>query len=67
MYVCICVGVTENELVTAIASGCNTMEQLMYETGVSLGCGTCSSDVESILTRVNQTSIKLDIPVIKPL
>ncbi len=69
MFVCICAGLTEEDLKKAIADGHNTLTKLMYETGASLGCSMCLSDVERIVIEANKCGYhvftKLDIPLIK--
>lgn len=70
MFVCLCAGLTENDLKEAIANGHKTLDDLMYATGASLGCSMCRQDVEKLVIEANkcgyQVSEKLEIAVIKP-
>ena len=72
MVICICANYTESEIRGVIQRGYRTMEDLMYETGVALGCGMCRLDVERILISENECQYResipsnLDIAVIKP-
>jgi bacterioferritin-associated ferredoxin len=50
MFVCICAGLTEEDLKKAVADGYNTLTKLMYETG----CSMCLSDVERIVIEANK-------------
>lgn len=54
MYVCLCVGLTKDEIAQAVRAGDNTMDLLMDNLGVSLGCALCREEVESILMEANQ-------------
>lgn len=69
MYVCICAGLTEDDLKEEIKKGNNTLTKLMYETGASLGCAQCRADVERIVIEQNKCSygrtVQLSIPIIK--
>ncbi|TKG94106.1 (2Fe-2S)-binding protein [Puteibacter caeruleilacunae] len=50
--ICICNGVTEKELQTAILKkGATTMDDLKSLTYVSTGCGRCSSRAMEVLDR----------------
>lgn len=61
MYVCLCVGLTEQELKDAIDRGDNTMDLLMEEHGIALGCSICKDEVERILKENNPTLFDLPI------
>ena len=41
VYVCICNGITEQDIRQAAASGCETMSELTMRTGCGACCGTC--------------------------
>lgn len=49
--VCLCMSVTESDLISAIKSGADTFEKLVYETNAAMNCGTCSSQVRMILEK----------------
>lgn len=49
--VCLCMSVTESELVKAIESGADTFEKLVDETTAATSCGTCTVQVLMILER----------------
>lgn len=49
--VCLCKSVTEEQLVSAIENGCDTMEKLVETTRASTNCGTCSGSVLAIFHR----------------
>ena len=69
MYICICTGTTDTDIREAIANGNVTMDALMDELRVSMGCGLCEQEVERILIDSNQCKYRLDsfsIAVIKP-
>ncbi|RHX88889.1 (2Fe-2S)-binding protein [Leptospira stimsonii] len=49
--VCVCNQVSEEEILTSIRNGHDTLEKLMDDTGASTGCGTCMSSVRKLLAR----------------
>jgi bacterioferritin-associated ferredoxin len=49
--VCLCKSVTEEQLVSAIENGCDTMQKLIETTHASTNCGTCSGSVLAIFHR----------------
>lgn len=49
MYVCICQGITTNQVAATIAQGATTMKALRNELGVATCCGKCARDVRSQL------------------
>ena len=71
MYICICVGMTESDIKGHIDNGFSTVSDLMYETGVTLGCGMCRLDVERIVMHEKACGFQLDskssiLNIIKP-
>ena len=49
MYVCICLGVTDRQIIQSIDDGQNTVEGIRSTTGAGGCCGACVSVVEDIL------------------
>lgn len=51
MYVCLCAGMTESQLIDVITNDDNidTIEDLAYTTGVCSGCQLCKEKVEELL------------------
>ncbi|AAN51218.2 (2Fe-2S)-binding protein [Leptospira interrogans] len=49
--VCVCNQISEEEILTSIRNGNDTLQKLMDDTGVSTGCGTCSSAILKILAK----------------
>lgn len=41
MYVCVCNGVTEQDIRQAVAAGCSGMTELTMRTGCGSTCGSC--------------------------
>jgi len=52
MYVCLCYGVTENEIRQAVHEGACSLPELQQCLGVTSGCGKCG---ECALQVLNQT------------
>ena len=69
MYICICVGVTESDIKGHIQDGLSTVTDLMYETGVALGCGMCRPDIERIVMHEKACKLSpktLNLAIVKP-
>lgn len=49
--ICICRAVSENDLVSAVHNGCDTIEKLIERTSASTKCGSCSFQVNAIFER----------------
>jgi bacterioferritin-associated ferredoxin len=49
MYVCICNGVTDREIRSAVEQGATTLECLRDQLGVASCCGTCACAAEELL------------------
>jgi len=55
MYVCICRGITDKQLINSIDEGATTMKELSAEHDIGSQCGKCCQSAKKIL---NQTLIK---------
>jgi bacterioferritin-associated ferredoxin len=51
MYVCICKGITENQIRDAIRSGLCTRKEISRCLKVGTACGKCDEDVRDLLQR----------------
>ena len=49
MYVCICHGVTDQDIRNAAEAGCGSMAELTMRTGLGSGCGSCGELAAEIL------------------
>ena len=63
MYVCLCNGVTENDIREAAAAGCRTMTELTMRTGAGANCGCCVEMATQVLEEANAV-IALPLPVL---
>ncbi len=54
MYVCICKGVTDGDIMMAAEQGVTSMSQLRDCTGVASQCAKCARIAKSILTEAKQ-------------
>ena len=69
MYVCLCRGLTDEDLREYIRDGYVTPKALMEHTLAGLGCSLCKSEIERIAMAANQCTTapkKLLIDIIKP-
>lgn len=55
MYVCVCKGITEDQLRKAIAKGDDTEKKLIDRFGVGGQCGRCLSKVREVLRPVDES------------
>lgn len=62
MIVCLCSGLTENQVKTAIQSGCLSPEEIFKFYAITPKCGTCFSMMNSMALREpnNKKEIKDD-------
>lgn len=49
MYVCLCTGVTDQEIRETIAEGASSVEEVAYCTGAGTRCGSCRSAVAQLV------------------
>jgi bacterioferritin-associated ferredoxin len=49
MYVCICHGVTENEVRAEIVTGATTEQEIGERCGAGTGCGSCVDKIGALL------------------
>ena len=63
MYVCLCNGVTENDIREAAAAGCRTMTERTMRTGAGAHCGCCVEMATQVLDEANAV-IELPLPVL---
>nr|6E6R_A Chain A, Bacterioferritin-associated ferredoxin [Pseudomonas aeruginosa] len=49
MYVCLCQGVTDNQIRDAIYEGCCSYEEVREATGVGTQCGKCASLAKQVV------------------
>lgn len=63
MYVCICNGVTENDIRQAVHAGCHSVPELTMRTGCGATCGACLDSAAKVLreTRQDMTSNAIEL------
>lgn len=49
MYVCLCTGVTQRDILEAIEAGAATVEEVAYCTGAGTRCGTCVRSIAAMI------------------
>ncbi len=49
MFVCICLGVTDSEIVSAIHDGHDSVSAINRELGAAGCCGSCMSSIEALI------------------
>ncbi|MDH7453829.1 bacterioferritin-associated ferredoxin [Luteimonas composti] len=49
MYVCICNGITDQDIRRAAEAGCGSMSELTMRTGAGACCGTCVETASALL------------------
>ena len=64
MYVCICNGVTDSQILEAVANGCRSVAELTMRTGVGAGCGSCLELAAQILEEANSANALPVLPIL---
>lgn len=54
MYVCLCVGVTSQQVIDAIAAGAVTTKQVGEATGAGTVCGRCRGGIRALIAAAGQ-------------
>ena len=49
MYVCLCNGVTDQDIADAIDEGAQSLTDIQRELGAGTGCGTCREFTEQLI------------------
>jgi bacterioferritin-associated ferredoxin len=49
MYVCLCNGITENQIREAVSAGADSLPALRLELGVASCCGRCADCAQQVL------------------
>ncbi|HET8708581.1 MAG TPA: bacterioferritin-associated ferredoxin, partial [Pseudomonadales bacterium] len=57
MYVCLCKGVTDKQILRAIEEGADSMRQLNRCLGVASQCGKCARQAKDILRDATRSGI----------
>lgn len=63
MYVCICNGVTEQQVRDAAEAGCSSVSELTMRTGAGANCGSCVGLAAEMLQDMHARRV-LDLPVL---
>lgn len=56
MYVCICKGITDNQIREAVENGCDSLRDLRRELGVGSQCGKCARHARQELREARSAS-----------
>lgn len=64
MYVCICNGVTDNQIREAAIAGCDSVAELTMRTGCGSNCGSCLDMAAGLLEQARLTR-ELPLPMLQ--
>jgi bacterioferritin-associated ferredoxin len=64
MYVCLCTGVTDQEIRKTVAEGAASVEEVAYCTGAGTRCGTCISAIAAIVHEGEAPCRRSSLPVL---
>ncbi|MDQ3228133.1 MAG: (2Fe-2S)-binding protein [Pseudomonadota bacterium] len=64
MYVCICNGVTQNDIRQAASAGCRSVPELTMRTGCGATCGTCLDSAAQVLREAQQAAVRVELPLL---
>lgn len=54
MYVCLCVGVTSQQVIDAVEAGASTTKQVGECTGAGTVCGRCKNSIRALIAASSQ-------------
>jgi bacterioferritin-associated ferredoxin len=54
VYVCVCNGITEHQVLEAIQQGAASLPELRAQLGVASGCGLCAAFTTALLSQAQQ-------------
>lgn len=54
MYVCVCKGITEDEIFQAVVEGADSMKAIRKTLGVATDCGQCGSSAKQAFKQATQ-------------
>jgi bacterioferritin-associated ferredoxin len=59
VYVCLCAGVTSQQVIDAVKAGASTTKQVGERTGAGTVCGRCRNNIRALIaaTRDEQQSL----------
>lgn len=63
MYVCVCNGVTDKQIIKAADNGAMTLQDLSDELKVATCCGRCASCAKKVLREAHSRNNPLELPV----
>ena len=53
MYVCVCKALTEKDIHSAVAEGCNSVRELKRRLGLGSECGRCAACAKGMIQEAN--------------
>lgn len=59
MYVCVCKALTEKDVHSAVAEGCNSVKELKRHLGLGSECGRCASCAKGMIQSATMTTTRL--------
>jgi bacterioferritin-associated ferredoxin len=66
VYICLCHGITENQIRSCVADGARTLCDLSGELGVATQCGNCAESAREVLHQVLQAPVHAQAPCPPP-
>lgn len=65
MYICICNGVTDNDILRAAEAGCKSMPELTTRTGAGANCGSCLDMATELLDQARAARVLPPLPMLQ--
>jgi len=63
MYVCVCNGVTDKQIIKAAESGATTLQDLSDELNVATCCGRCATCAKKVLREAHSQNHNYEQPI----
>lgn len=64
VYICICNGVTQNDIRQAAVAGCRSVPELTMRTGCGASCGSCLDSAAQVLREAQQDMVRVELPLL---
>lgn len=61
MYVCICKGITDRQIRSAVADGAGNLSQVSRELGVASQCGKCACLAKDVIQEAQDANADSDL------
>lgn len=62
MIVCVCLRISDRQITTRALEGCQSFDELQFDTGVATRCGTCRPSAVEVFEQHKATEASTAVP-----